>query len=121
MWIFSNDTNAEFGLPKFATKLMRRGQLARAEGIWLPSGEIMKAIQLQPIHKYLEILESDRIKHHNMKKKTKREYIRRVRKILTSRLKAINIILAINSRAVVQYGAGILKWREVELKEMNRK
>ena len=51
------------------------------------------------------------VKHEAMKDQTKKEYIKRVRKILKSKLNGGNVISAINSRAVavVRYGAGIIK------------
>lgn len=72
----------------------------------------MKASKPQPqfSYKYLGIFKVDGIKYNDMKEKTKREYLRRVRKILTSKLNVRNINSAINSRvvAVVWYGSGIL-------------
>jgi len=58
-----------------------------------------------------------------MKDQVKKEYTRRVRNILKSKLNGGNIISAINSRAVsvVRYGAGIIKWTKNELEEMDRK
>ena len=53
----------------------------------------------------------------------KKEYIRRVRNVLKSKLNGGNIISAINSRAVsiFRYGAGIIKWTKNELEELDRK
>ena len=63
-------------------------------------------------YKYLGVLEADDIKHVEMKEKIQKEYFRRVRKILKSKLNGGNTIKAINSRAVsvVRYGAGIIYW-----------
>ena len=63
------------------------------------------------------------MKHEAMKDQTKKEYIKRVRKILKSKLNGGNVISAINSRAVavVRYGAGIIKWTKLELEELDRK
>ena len=72
-------------------------------------------------YKYLGILEADGIKHDEMKEQLKKEYIRRVRNVLKSKLNWGNIISAINSRAVstVRYGAGIIKWTKNELEELD--
>ena len=58
-----------------------------------------------------------------MKEQLKKDYIRRVRNVLKSKLNGENIISAINSRAVsiVKYGAGIIKWTKNELEELDRK
>ena len=53
----------------------------------------------------------------------KKEYIRRVRNILKSKLNGGNIISAINSKAVLIsiYGTGIIKWTKNGLEELDRK
>ena len=58
-----------------------------------------------------------------MKGQIKKEYIRRVRNILKSKLNGGNIISAINSRVVsiVRYGAGIVSWTKMELEELDRR
>ena len=58
-----------------------------------------------------------------MKGRIKKEYIRRVKNILKSKLHGGNIISAINSRAVsiVRYGAGIISWTKMELEELDRR
>ena len=74
-------------------------------------------------YKYLGILEAAGLKHEEMKDQIKKEYIRRVRNILKSKLNGGNIISAINSRAVsiVRYGAGITSWTKMGLEELDRK
>ena len=58
-----------------------------------------------------------------MKEKTIKEYKRRLRLILKSKLNGRNKITAINTWAVAvfRYGAGILEWKESELKNVDRK
>ena len=62
------------------------------------------------------------IKENKMKIKVTAEYKRRLRLILKSKLNAKNKIQAINTWAVVQlrYGAGIINWKVVRLKKMDR-
>ena len=69
------------------------------------------------------VLEADVIKAKDMKEKIGKEYVRRVRKILKSKLNGTNSISAINSRAVsiVRYGAGIIQWTKEELQKLDRK
>ena len=66
-------------------------------------------------------MEADGVKHKEMKDQIKKEYIRRVRKILKTKLNGGNIFLATNSRAVftVRYGAGIISWTKMELEELD--
>ena len=68
-------------------------------------------------------METDGVKHEEMKGYIKKEYIRRATNILKSKLNGGNIISAINSRAVsiVRYGAGIISWTKMELKQLDRK
>ena len=58
-----------------------------------------------------------------MKEKTIKEYKRRLRLILKSKLNGRNKITAINTWAVAvfRYGAEILEWKESELKNVDRK
>ena len=74
-------------------------------------------------YKYLGVLEVEDIKHLKMKELVRKEYFRRVKKILKSKLNGGNTIKAINSRAVsiIRYGAGIVDWTKEELQEMDRK
>ena len=110
--IFSDDIRMEFGLSKCALLIMNRGRFERSEGIDMPNGEIMKSIDEGGGYKYLGILEADGIKHGEMKETVSKEYVRRIRKILASKLIGGNIITAINSWAVsvIRYGAGIVNW-----------
>ena len=88
----------------------------------LPDGKLMKAIDDEG-YKYLGILESDKIKENDMKLQFVKEYKRRVRLILKSKLNGRNKITAINTWAVavLKYGADILNWNVEELKELDRK
>ena len=58
-----------------------------------------------------------------MKKGVTKEYFRRIRKILKSKLNAGNVVSAINSKAVslIRYGAGILNWTKNEVRNLDRK
>ena len=58
-----------------------------------------------------------------MKEKVKREYVRRVRAVLGSKLNGRNKIMGINTWAIalLRYGAGILDWRKEELRSLDRK
>ena len=69
------------------------------------------------------VLEVDEIKQQEMRILLKKEYFRRVKKILKSNLNGRNCITAIKTLdvAVMRYGAGIIDWRKNELCEIDRK
>ena len=69
------------------------------------------------------MLEADDIKHGEKKEKIQKEYFRRLKTILKSKLNGGNTIKAINTRAVsiVRYRAGIIDWTKAELQHMDRK
>jgi len=74
-------------------------------------------------YKYLGVLETNQIKHNEMKDKVKTEYLRWVRRVLQSKLNGGNTIGAVNTWAVslVHYTAGIINWRKDEMEAMDRK
>ena len=121
--IFSDGIKMEFGLSKCAVLIMKRGKIVTREGIDMPNGKMMKCIGEGSGYKYLGILEADGIKHEKMKDQVTKEYVRRLRTILKSKLNGGNIISAINSRAVsiIRYGAGIIGWTKADLQALDRK
>lgn len=121
--IFSNDIGIEFGISKCAMLVTKRGKMVKCEGIKLLDNQTIKGLEEGEGYKYLGILEGDYVKHKKMKENVSKEYLRRVRKILKSKLNGVNIIKAMNSRAVsiVRDGAGIVNWTKAELRNMNRK
>ena len=64
----------------------------------------------------------DKIKEKEMKEKITKEYKRRLRLILESKLNGRNKVTAMNTRAVAifRYGAGTLEWKGCELKSLDR-
>ena len=121
---FSEDTGVEFGIKKCGVLVLKRGKVdkAKSKDLNLPNGKLMKTIDEEG-YKYLGILEYDKVKEKEMKTEFVREYKRRLRLILSSKLNRKNNIKAINSWAVaiMRYGAGMLEWRFYELKELDRK
>ena len=101
---------------------MKRGKVIGCEGIKLPNSELMKKVEKEG-YTYLGIVELDKIKENEMKEKTTKEYKRRLRLVLKSKLNGKNKITAINAWAVAafRYGAGILQWKEGELKHVDKK
>ena len=121
--IFSQDIRMEFGLQKYAVVIMKRGKMENCEGVKLPDGGLLKGLEKDESYKYFGVLEADDIKQQELKNSVTKEYFRRVKKILKSKLNGGNTISAINNRAVsvVRYSVGIVKWTVNELNEMDRK
>ena len=68
------------------------------------------------------ILEGEEIKHQEMRKINK-EYIKRLKAILKSKLNPGNTVKAVNTWAVtvIRYSAGIVDWKNSKLRNMDRK
>jgi len=101
---------------------MQRGRLSSSSGVDLPDGFIA-ALPSSEYYKYLGIYEADSIDYPKTKELVQKEYLRRVRKILTSQLHGRNKILAINEFAipVLRYSATIVDWKQAELQVLDRK
>ena len=69
------------------------------------------------------IFEADTIKQVEMKDAIKKEYLRRTRKLLETKLSRRNLIKGMNTRAVplVRYSGPFLKWARDELKQMEKR
>ena len=120
--IFSTDIGMEFGIKKCGVLILKRGKITRSEGIELPNGDKLKEVGEEG-YTYLGIVELDKIKEEEMKGKIVKEYKRRLRLILKSKLNGKNKVIAINTWAVAifRYSAGILEWKSSELKKIDRK
>ena len=74
----------DFGILKCAMMVMKRVDLDMSEGIRLPVGRLIQSIGDDVQGK----MEADDIMHEEVKRSMKKEYIRRVRKTLASKLSA---------------------------------
>ena len=104
--------------------VMKCGKLDKSEGIRLRDGRIIRRIRDDVEgYKYLGELEADDIMHDEVKRSTLGEYIRRVKKTLSSKLNAGNVIKAINSWAasLLRYNGRDCNWTKRELAELDRK
>ena len=120
--VFSTDIGVEFGMKKCGILTKKRGKVVRCEGVMLPNNEVVKEVEKEG-YTYLGKVEFDKIKEDEMKKKTIKEYKRGLRSILKSKLNGKNKKTAINTYAVAvfRHGAGILQWKESNLKNVDRK
>ena len=120
--IFSNDIEKEFGIKKHGVLVLKRGKVVSSEGVEMPDGERIKEIEKNG-YRYLGILEYNKIKESKMKEKHPREYLRKTKLIMKSKLNGRNKIIAIYTWAIslMIYGAGIVKWTKNEIDEIDRK
>ena len=113
----------EFGIEKCAMLLMEKGKIVKSVGIELPDGKVIKLLQGNGSYKYLGILEADKFLEEKMKLKVSKEYIRRLRKVLKSKLNSGNLVCGVNAWAVslLRYSAAFVSWRKSELQAIDRK
>ena len=113
----------EFGIEKCAMLVMKTGKRHTTAGIELPNQDTIRTLGENDAYKYLGILEADTIKQVKMKDKIQKEYLRRPRKLLKTKLSGWNLIKGINTWAVplVGYSGPFLKWIKDELKQMDQR
>ena len=113
----------EFGIDKCATLVLKRGKITKFDGISLPDGRVMKALIERAGYKYLGILQADQIRYTHMKEKVKTKYLRKVRKVLETKLNGGNIIKGKNTWAVslLRYSAAFIDWNCTELTQLDRR
>ena len=88
--VFSKHIGMEFGIEKCATLVGEKGEIVKSVGIELPDGKVIKSLQKDESYKYLGILEADKFLEEKMKLNVSKESIRRLRKILKSKLNGGN-------------------------------
>ena len=85
--IFSDDIGMEFGIDKSAILVLKRGKITKFDGISFPDGRVLGADYIEGADcKYLGILQAGQIRYTQMKEKVKTEYLRRVRKVLETKM-----------------------------------
>ena len=121
--IFTSDIRMEFGIEKCATMIQKRGKVVRSEGIKLPDEKVIKSLQDNKGYKYLGILQVDRVRGQEMIDNITKEYKRRVRKVLETKLNGENVIKRILIWAVslIRYSAAFLDWTKEEKQGIDRK
>ena len=93
-----------------------------ANDIWLAEWNYQIMTKLEQsekneTYKYLDILEADTIKQVEMKDKIQKEYLRRTRKLLKTKLSGRILIKGMNTSAmaIVRYSGPFLSWPEMNL------
>ena len=100
--VFSTGVGMDFGIKKCGIITMKRGKIVKSEGMKLPHGEVMKQVGWEG-STYLGIIELDKIEETEVKEKITKEYKRRQRLILKSKLNGRNKVTAINIWEVAMF------------------
>ena len=80
--------------------VLKTGKVVPSKGVDMPDGEGIKEV-VKNGYKDLGILQYNKIKERQMKENFQREYLRRTKLIMQSRLNCRNKIIAINTWAVL--------------------
>ena len=91
------------------------------DGMEQPNHDKIRTLGENETYKYLAILEADTIKHVGTEDKIRKEYLRRTRKLLETKLSGRNLIKGINTWSVplIRYSGPFLKSTR-ELKQMDQ-
>ena len=121
--IYSQDIGMEFGMEKWAIIVMKSDKRHLTDGMELPNQDEIRTLAENETDKYLGILEVDTIKQVEMKDKIQKEYFRRTRKLLETKLSSRNLIKGINTWTVLflRYSGPFLKWTRNGLKQMDQR
>ena len=117
--IFSEDIGFQFGINKCPLLVMKKGKIVKSDSIQLPNDKVIKSLEEGESYKYLDVLEVNKVMINEMKDKVKKEYYRRVRKVLETKSNSGNVFKATNTWAVsvVRYAAAFLGWSILQLDE----
>ena len=121
--VFSEDIGMEFGIEKCAMLVMEKEKIVKSVVTELSNGKVIKSLQEGESYKYFRILEVDKFLEEKMKLNVLKEYIRRLRKVLKSKLNGGNLVCGVNTLAVslLRYSAAFISWRKSELQAIDRK
>ena len=102
---------------------MKSGKRHQTGGMELPNQDKIRTFAENETYKYFGILEADTFKQVEMKDKIHKEYLRRTRKLLETKLSCRNLIKAINTWAVsiVRYRRPFPEETTDEFKQMDQR
>ena len=120
--VFSEDIGMEFGIKKCAMLVMEKEKIVKSVGIELPDSKVIKSLQEAESYKYLRILEVDKFLEEKIKLNVSKEYIRRLRKVLKSKMNGGNLVRGVNTLVVslLRYSPAFVSWRKSELHAIDR-
>ena len=102
---------------------MEKGKTVKTVDIELLDGKVVKPLLEGESYKYLGILEAHKYLEEKMKLNASKEYIRRLRKVLKSKLNGGNFVRGVNAWAVslLRYSAAFVSSRKSELQAIDEK
>ena len=100
--VLSEDVGMKFGIKKCSILVMEKGKIVKSVGIEIPDGQVIKSLQEGERYKYLRILEADKFLEEKMTLNILKEHMRRLRKVLKSKLNGLNLVSGVNIWAVSQ-------------------
>ena len=117
--VFSEDIGMEFAIEKRGMLVMEKGKIVKSVGIELPDGKVIKSLQEGESYKCLGILEADKFLEEKMKLNVSKEYIRRLRKVLKSKLHGGNLVRGFNTWAILllRYSTAFVSCRKIGLQD----
>ena len=77
-----------------------KGKIVKSVAIDLPDGKVIKSLREGESYKYLGILEPDKFLEEKMKLNVSKEHIRRLTKVLKSKLNGGNLVRGVNTWAL---------------------
>ena len=95
--IYSQDIRMEFSTEKCAMLVMKSGKQHLTDRMEQPNQDKIRTLTENETHKYLDILDAETTKQVEMKYKIQKEYLRRARKLLETKLCSRNLIKGINT------------------------
>ena len=115
------DIGLKFGIDKCDVLAMKRGKEVECNGIELQNGEEISQIGEERC-KHLGVLEKRDI-CQEMKENIRKEYFKKLRATLKSKLNAKHVSQATNTWVVptIRYSADIIEWTKEDVKEMDQK
>ena len=84
--IYTQDIAMEFGIEKCAMLVMKSGKRQMSDGMELPNHDRIRTLEENETYKYLGILAADTTKQVQMKDTIRKEYLRRTRNLLETKL-----------------------------------
>ena len=121
--IYSQDIGMVCSIEKCAMLVMKRGKRQLTDGMELSNQDKIRTLGENETYKYLGILKADTIKQVEMKDKIQKEYLKRTRKLLETKLSCRKLIQGINTWALplVRYSGPFLKGTRDLLKQMDQR
>ena len=98
--VFSEDIAMEFGIENCTLLVIEKIKIVKSLGIELPDGKVIKSLQEGECYRYLGILDADKSIEDKMKLHVSKEYIRRLRKVLESKLNGGNLVRGVSTWSV---------------------